>query len=430
MSPSLPSRHSNDNDARTARSMSRRAFRSPLPAYIVAGLICVWTAYGADWPHYRGPDYNGISTEKNLNFGNMSELWKANVDTGFSSLAVVRGLLYTMGNRDGTDVVHCRNAENGDAVWSYSYPCKLDPNMYEGGPNATPTVSGGKVYTVSKEGHLLCFDAKTGKKHWERNAVRDFGASRPAWGFSGSATVIGDAVIFNVGPAGLALHKDTGETLWSSGSGISGYATPVPYSFRDEVAVVIFGAERLNGARVVDGKSLWSHKWKTDYEVNAADPVVFGNYVFLSSGYGKGCAVVDVGGAEPVALWTNKEIRNHFSSSVLWRGHVYGFDGNANRRSRLVCATSAAGAVKWQTEDVGFGSVILADGRLIMLNEGGELVVATATQDGYREVARKHILKGKCWTAPALSNGRIYARAAGGDLVCIDVRMPENEGAK
>ena len=399
---------------------------------IISGLFVVMGCWGylsseasesSGWPCFRGPNHDGISLEKNLKTDKLKKLWGAKVNTGFSGIIVVDGNLYTMGNKKDRDIVYCLDAKNGKIVWKYDYGCKLDPNLYEGGPNATPTFYENKIYTLSREGHMYCLDAKTGKAYWARFAQDDFEIKPPTWGFSGSPLVMDNKVLYNLGSAGLALDKDTGREIWSSGGGVSGYATPVPYTIYEHTWVAFFGAKALIGVNPKNGKKLWQYPWKTSYKINAADPIFFNNYAFISSGYNTGCALIDISKKKPEEVWVAKKVlRNQFSSSVLWRGHIYGIDGNVNRRNKFTCLELASGAVKWSSKSIGFGSLIIADNKLIILNEKGHLIIAEARSDKYNEISRRRILLGKCWTVPTLCDGKLFARNAEGSLVCLDMK--------
>src|SRR5947209_15514755 len=205
----------------------------------------------SDWPNWRGPSHNGISEEAGWTTAWPSEgpkqLWKASVGTGFSSVAVAHGRLFTLGNSAEIDTVFCLDAESGKEIWKHSYPCALEPIYHEGGPGSTPTADGERVYTMSKRGHLFCFDAATGKILWEKDLLGDLHVGRPRWGFAGSPLMEGNLVILNLGTAGTALDKATGKIVWTSGTNASGYATPVPYSVDGDRSVVIFSGKALFG---------------------------------------------------------------------------------------------------------------------------------------------------------------------------------------
>lgn len=383
----------------------------------------------ADWPRWRGPDLNGISKETGWTTqfpaSGPKVLWKANVGTGFSSIAVANGRAYSMGNKADTDTVYCFDAETGKVLWRHAYPCELLDKYYEGGPGSTPTVDGDRVYTFSKTGELFCLDATGGKVIWSKNLARELGAKLPTWALAGSVLVEGDRLLLNLGDAGTAVDKQTGKVLWTSGKGPAGYATPVPFGSGDDRAVAIFGEKHVCAVRVQDGKELWRHPWKTSYEVNGADPIVLdarGERVFISSGYNRGCALLRIADGKPAVLWENKNMRNQFNPSVRIDGHIYGIDDDAGKNNTsLKCVDLETGAVRW-SEPTRFGSLLAADGKLIVLNERGLLMIVEAAPGAAKVLARAQVLGGKCWTTPALANGRIYCRNAAGDLVCLDVK--------
>lgn len=383
-------------------------------------IAAVVSAQAADWPRFRGPDQNGISKETGLNAkaleGGGKILWKTNIGTGFSSITVANGRVYTMGNASASDLVSCLDAGTGKEIWKHSYAEELKPNLYEGGPNATPTVDGDRVYTLSKTGKAFCLDAAKGTVVWEKDLAKDLGAKKPEWGFSGSVLIEGDLAIYNVGSAGTALNKKSGEIVWKSGTGVAGYSQVITATIgRDRLAILMAASDAI-ALNPKTGAVVWSHPWKTSYDVNAADPIVSGNKVFVSSGYNHGASVFEVVDNKPKVIWENKNLRNQFSSSVLWNGHVYGMD-----ESQLRCVDFATGEVKWTDKATGKGTLILADGKIVALSEKGELIFAEASPEAFKPLGRAQILGGKCWTSPALSNGKLYARNAKGDLVCVDL---------
>ncbi|MBM3459182.1 MAG: alcohol dehydrogenase, partial [Armatimonadetes bacterium] len=214
------------------------------------------------------------------------------------------------------------------------------------------------------------------------------------------------------------LNKKTGAVEWASGRGSSGYATPTPFTVAGQSGVAFFSGTGLAGLDPANGRPRWQFRWSTNYDVNAADPLFTSDSVFVSSGYGVGCALVRLTGGPPRPVWQNKNMRNHFHSSILISGAVYGNDDG-----RLRCLDLASGAEKWGGPAIGKGGLIAASGKLIILTERGELVVAEAKPDRYTELARARVVdRGECWTQPTLANGRIYARSHSGELVCVDVR--------
>jgi len=381
-------------------------------------------ARAADWPRWRGPEGNGISRETRWNpralAGGAKVLWEASIGTGFSSVAVSGGYLYAMGNQSGTDTVYCFDAETGRQVWTHSYPCAV--GSYPG-PRATPAVTDGMVYTLSREGHVFALDAATGRVRWQKHLVKDYGAMAPGWDFAGSPVVAGDRIIVNASRSGLALDRHTGKALWIGARSRAGYATPVIAELRGRPGVVIFGETATYGVDLDSGDVLWSFDWRNSSEVNAADPVVFDDKVFVASAYGKGCALYDVGGRSPRPVWQNNLFQTHFSSFVHLDGYIYGIDGDARRASGgvLRCVEAATGKEMW-SERVGFGSLIAVDGHLVVLNSSGTLLVTPAGPSGYRELAQASLPRDQYWSPPAFAQGRLFVRNLRGGLFAIDMR--------
>ena len=383
------------------------------------------TAQAADWPNYRGPGYNGITTETGWksNWGDAGPkvLWKKSVGIGFSSITVADGQVYAMGNTGktgNTDIVYCFDATTGRDKWTHSYPCPLEPKYYEGGTLSTPTVDGDRVYTLSKMGSLFCLNAADGKVVWQKELNKAMGNELPTWHFSSSALIVDDMLVLNIGDAGLALNKHTGEQIWMNGKGICGYATPVPFEMNGQSGLAIFGKNSIIAVSPVNGKKLWEFPWVTKHDVNAADPIIFGNYVFITSGYNRGCALLEIKDGKVTKVWESRVMRTQINCCVLYDGFLYGFD-----ESTFKCIAPMDGTEKWSERSLGKGSLLMsADGRMIIMSDKGELVIAQANEQQFKSLARVQILpKKRCWTTPVLANGKIYARNAFGDMVCVDV---------
>lgn len=383
------------------------------------------TAGAEDWPRWRGPNLNGISSEKGWTTqwpaNGPKTLWKASVGTGFSSMAVAQGRLYTMGYGEEKDVVYCLDAKNGKILWQHEYDSDLGDKYFEGGPTSTPTVDGNSVYALSRWGDIFSFEAATGKIQWSKNVQKETNVRIPSWGFSGSPLVQGDLLLLTIGEAGLALEKATGKIVWSSANKDAGYSTPVPFKRGGADLAIVSSGKAFIAVDVKTGKQVWSFPWSTQYGVNAADPIVQEDYVFISSGYNKGGALLKLGEGEPKAIWQSKEMRNQMNPSVLVNGHLFGVDGDTTSKASLKCVDFLTGAVKWTEPRVGSGSVTVADGKLIVLSDKGELMIAEASPAAFKPMARAQVLGGKCWTVPVLANGKIYCRNVTGDLVCLDV---------
>ena len=384
-------------------------------------LVCmVSVSQGTDWPQFRGPHRDGISGENGWYVpGAVAKtVWTTEVGVGHAAVSIQQGRLYTMGNQQGTDVVFCLEAATGKLVWRYAYPC-ASGNFP--GPRSTPTVDGPRVYTLGREGLLLCLDSGKGIVVWQRDLRKDMNATPPQWGFASSPLVIGERVIVNVGTNGLAVDRLTGKTVWESGAAGASYASPVPYQWKGLPAVLVFATAAISAVDAGTGQVWWSHPWKTGCDVNAADPLPIQDRVLITSGYGHGASLLNVAGDVPKVEWVNKNLISHFSSPVLSGTQVYGVHGDAGD-GELRCLDLATGAVKWRNPDVGFGSLIMAGGKLLFLSEKGLLVVMEDDPEACRELWRGKILDATCWTMPVLCNGLIFCRNDKGHLVCLDLR--------
>lgn len=372
-----------------------------------------------DWYQWRGSNRDGISNEKGWTYAWSQEgpkkLWEASLGKGFSSVSVSKGKIYAMGNENKTDTVYCFDANNGSRIWKYSYHCPAEGGGHPG-PGSTPTVDGNCVYTLSREGDFFCFDANTGNVIWYKDVKKEFSAKPPSWQFTSSPLVYGNIVIVDVGIT-VALDKISGKLAWKTQDYEGGYSSPYAFKRGNTNIIAVYNGFGLVLLDPKTGQELGKQKFQIDNRVNVATPIVSDNKAFVSSGYGKGCALIDVSTNNLSIIWENKNMKNHFNSCVLFNGYLYGFD-----ESELKCLDFQTGNVKWSQKGLGKSSLMIADGKMIILTEKGELVIAEANSDSYKELARAKVLGGLCWTVPVLSGGKIYCRNHEGNLICLEVK--------
>lgn len=378
-------------------------------------------AADTDWAQWRGPDRTGVSTETGWTTEWPADgpkvLWKANLGKGYSSFSIADGKVYTMGFDDGKDTVWCFKADTGDVVWQHSYPSEAGDYP---GPRCTPTVDGKAVYTLGRLGDLFCLNAATGKVVWSKHLVKDFGAKRSQWHFACSPLVLGNALILDAGIT-LALNKGTGDVLWKTDVENAGYSSPIPFKVGQTILLALFPEYGPVVRNAIDGKELGRVRWKTSYGVNAATPIIVDDQIFISSGYGVSHAVYALSDSGLKEVWKNKNMKNHANSCVLWNGYLYGFDGQVDA-GPLTCVEFKTGERKWAENSLRAGSLMIADGKIIAIGNAGDLAVAEASPDGFKELARANVLGKTCWTMPILSGGRIYCRNEKGQMVCLDVK--------
>jgi outer membrane protein assembly factor BamB len=384
-----------------------------------------------DWPCWRGPRADGISRETGLLKTWPKEgprvLWQAQLSGGYSAVAVAQGRLYTHTAKDKKEeIVVCLDAATGTDVWRYRYPCDYDKyltlrELYDRGPRATPAVDGAYVYTIGTTGIVLCLEAQTGKKVWERDLLKIAGRSCPPQGYCSSPLIVGDYLFVHPGGSEgnsiAALNKKDGRIVWQALNDTPSYATPIAIDFLGSPQVVYFTGDAVVGLAPKDGRLLWRHPWQTEPPIHGATPIYMDGQVFISSNYGVGAAVLRLHKeGNPEEVWKSRSMQNQYATSVLYQGHLYGFSG-----FRLRCVDFATGKPCWDKTGFHKGSLLIADGRLIILGEDGVLVLAEATPKAYIEISRCKPLEGACCTVPVVAGGRLYIRNEN-LLLALDVK--------
>ena len=379
-----------------------------------------------DWPRFFGPFGNGIAPDTGLNHDwgarPPARLWQVALgDGGFAGPSVAGGKVYLIDHAGDQDLVRALSLEDGTEIWRHPYPETTEADN-NGHARTTPCVADGKVYVLSRLGLLLCLNAENGEPIWSRDLVAEFAGKRPQWFYAGSPIVDGDRLIVCPGGPGasvVALNKATGETLWQGGGDDpAGYSTPMIAEILGVKQYVVFTAAALVGVAADSGQLLWRLPWKTAYGVNADTPLVAGNSVFGTSGYGHGCALVEITPQGPALSWESKEIAAHFNSPVAYNSLIFGIGDPGF----LVCLDPATGTALWKQPGFEKGGVVAVDDTLLALaGDSGALVMVAATGQGYQELGRFTPLGGQSWTAPIVADGKLIVRNTQA-LACFDLR--------
>jgi outer membrane protein assembly factor BamB len=382
-------------------------------------------ALAADWPQYQGPGRDSISAETGLNKDWNARppqlLWRIPLgDNGFAGPSVVGGKLFIVDHAGDQDIVRALKLETGEEIWRTGYTDTSRDNY--GFSRCTPTYSDGRLYTISRMGWVVCLNAETGEKLWAKNLVSDFNGKRPQWDYSMSAPVDGDRLILSPGGAGgtlLVLNKLTGEKLFSGGSDdVAGYSTPTWAVLDGKKQYIVFTGVSLVGHDGETGNMLWRYPWKTEWDVNAATPIVMGDTVFIASGYKHGCALLRFTADSVSEIWSNKEIQPHFNTPVLVDGLLYGITDPGD----MVCLDPKTGATLWRQKGFEKGGCIYVDGTIIGMNgKGGDVVMVQATPEAYKELGRINPLGGQSWTAPIVADGKLIVRNRK-EIACLDLK--------
>jgi len=381
---------------------------------LVLTLILAFSAMAADWPQWRGPNRDGISSETGLlsswPSGGPKVLWKTTgLGIGYSSFSIVGGRMYTQGQRGKQEFVLALDVKTGNKLWE-TVTSRDFENDRGSGPRGTPTFDNGKLYAMTGEGTVVCLDAATGKIVWQIDSVKKFGGSIPHWGYSESPLIDGDRVIVMPGGRGaslVSLDKKTGEVQWKTGDDHAGYSSAILADVGGAKQVVVLSGQSAFGVQESTGELLWRYGKVANNVANIATPIYHDGEVFLSSAYDTGCALLKLNPKGMQEVYFNRDMMNHYSSSILLDGVLYGYSN-----ALLTAMDFKTGKQLWRNRSVGKGSVTYADKHLYALGEDGMVGLIEATPDAYKEVSRFEYQKGSLpsWSPLVISDGRMYLR--------------------
>jgi outer membrane protein assembly factor BamB len=383
----------------------------------------------ADWPHLRGPHYDAVSKETGLvewwPERGPPILWTRELGQGYSGFVAVGGRVFTQfQSRSGQSVI-CLDADTGAEIWSQRVDWPWQAAGGYPGPYSTPTWSNDRVYYATPSGLVGCLDAGDGRALWSVDVRKKFNGRGTEFGYAATPLVEDGRVIVPVGGPGaslVALNADNGSTMWTAGDDAASYSPAYPITFRGRRLVVAFLCNSIVAHDPATGERLWRQELSTDYDEHSAWPLYAEPHLCIAAPFRVGARLLRLdetrAGIESKEVWASRSLSNDVCSSVLTNGHVYGFDlhqlqASAHRASRglFKCLDFVTGAVRWETDRVGQATVLVADGKLILLNDTGTLILARANASTYEELARARVLDGGiCWTPPTLSNGRLFVR--------------------
>jgi outer membrane protein assembly factor BamB len=373
---------------------------------------------GAEWSGFRGPERDGVvrgvRIETDWSAAPPKELWRRAVGPGWSSFAVQDGLLYTQEQRGEEEVVACYNAQTGEPVWRHADPVRFYESNGGTGPRGTPTLHGGRVYTVGATGVVNALDAATGAAVWSRNVAVDAERQVPAWGFSSSPLVIGDQVVVAASGQLVAYDVATGKPRWFGPKLGGGYSSPHLTTLGGTTQILLASGGGVTSVAPADGKQLWQYQWGEDATSIVQPALMPEGDVLISAATGFGAL-----GLRRLALargpdgwtaserWTSQGLKPYFNDFVVHEGHAYGFDGRI-----LSCIDLADGRRKWKGGRFGHGQLVLLPEQdlLLVLSEDGELGLVKAAPDQFTELARVKAIEGKTWNHPALARDVVLVR--------------------
>ncbi len=434
------SRSNDSHYAQLEQNRNQQAAQQPAPAAAVPSpspSASVAASPGASpvaappsrnyWTNFRGPKRDGkyeeASVSTNWPASGLHQLWKQPVGIGHASFVVADGKAYTIEQRRSQEVVAAYDINNGHEVWTQKWNAQFTDSTGDG-PRATPTWDQGRIYALGATGELRCLDANSGTVIWGKNILSDNSASNLPWAMAASPLIVDDKVIVLPGGANgksvVAYNKNNGAPVWKVLDDPQAYVSPMLVELAGRRQIVVVSSYRVVGLAPENGALLWSYSWNTDNGINVSQPVIVDrNRFFISSGYGKGAALVEVKGSgnsfTASTIWENKNMKNKFNPSVLHNGYVYGLDEGI-----LVCLDVNTGERKWKEGRYGYGQVILAGDHLIVTSDQGDVALVKASPDKYTEVARFTAVSGQTWNYPAIASGKLLVRNSN-EMAAFDI---------
>jgi outer membrane protein assembly factor BamB len=410
-----------------------------LPFLVATGLALAVACPASDWPQFLGPNRNGVCEESPLadNWPRSGPpvVWQSAVGHGWSGPVLAEGKLILCHRQGDQEMVACLDSRTGNPLWNFAYPTSYQDDFgFDDGPRATPSISGGRIYTFGPQGMLHCLELQTGKKRWSVDTKKEYQAGNGFFGLACSPLVEGDAVLLNIGGAKgagiVAFNKTDGKLLWKTSDDEASYSSPIAASINGGRYVLFLTREGLVGVDPLGGEIRFQYSWhsRNRMSVNAATPLILGNNIFLSASYGTGAILLRVQENNLEKVWSSDDLlSNHYATSIEFNGFLYGIHGRADPgfspRPKLRCVDLKAQKVCWETDSVGAASITRAGSRLLILTEKGDLVVANATPEGFQPKARARVLSSEVRAFPGVADGFFYARSKD-QLVCLDLRQP------
>jgi outer membrane protein assembly factor BamB len=377
-----------------------------------------------EWPQWRGPNRDDVSLETGLldqwPEGGPRQVWHSEAGgLGYSGFSIAGGRLFTMGGDSESEFVLCMDAATGKEIWRTPID-KLFVNNWGDGPRSTPTISGDHVYALASAGTVACLAVADGKLKWKQN-LTEFGGKVPSWGYSESVLVDGDKVVCTPGgPKGalLALDAKTGEKIWQSTlyTELAHYSSIIIADHPKKRHYVQLTDKAFVGIDPENGMVLWRHKWDGTVAI-IPTPIYTDQKVYVTSGYGAGCTLVDISDLEnPKEVWFNKKMKNHHGGVILVNGHYYGFSDGVG----WLCQGGEDGNVVWnEKNELGKGTIAYADGRFYIVDERtGDVALIEANTEEWVEKGRFTLApqseqrksEGRIWVHPVVAGGKLYLR--------------------
>jgi outer membrane protein assembly factor BamB len=387
----------------------------------------------ASWPQWGGPNRNFMTDSRGLASkwpaSGPKKLWSRALGEGHSSIAADGGRLYTMYRplgmlamvrRSQEEVVAALDAATGATIWEHRYPSSTSGiDFSEGaGPHATPLITADRVFAAGSRKELFALDKANGQMVWSHDLIKEFGAPGPDRGYSCSPLLYNGTIIVSVGGPGqtlAAFNEKTGALVWKAGDFKTSPASPIVIDVDGQKQLLYFGGDEIVGVDPSNGRTLWTHPHKTDWGLNISTPIwsPADHLLFVSSAYGTGSRAIELhhasGKTTPTEKWFSGRMRIHIGTAIRVGNYVYGSSGDFGP-AFITAIDVSSGKIAWQDRSFSRAQLLYADGKLVILDEDGNLGLATVTPEGLQVLAKAPVLDNLAWTPPTLVGTRLFAR--------------------
>jgi len=421
------------DDIMTVMRLKRACLGAAIVAIVSQPPRPALTAAATDWTQWGGPSRNFVSPSTGLAAswpsGGPRRLWSRALGEGHSSILVEAGRLYTMYRpaglatyvrRSQEEVVTALDAATGKTIWEYKYPAPTDDVDFSqgAGPHSTPLIIGNRLFATSTRRELFALDKTTGKRLWSHDMIKEYGAPSPGRGYTCSPIAYeGNLIVTMGGPnqAVASFNQETGALVWKAGSGETSPASPILIDVDGQRQLVMFAGDSIVGMNPSNGQTLWTRTHKTDWGLNISTPLwsPADHLLFISSAYNTGSRVLDLrqsGGQTTVTeKWYSRRMRVHIGTVIRLGNYFYASSGDFGP-SFLTAVDVVSGQIKWQDRSFSRSQLLLADGKIILLDEDGTLGLATVSPEGLKVLGRASVLQNISWTPPTLSGTTLYVR--------------------
>jgi len=372
----------------------------------------------SNWLQFRGNERSGISAEtgitKDWSVKAPQLLWKTEIGSGFSEIVLLNNKIYTMESdsidpQTGSEYISAYEMETGKLIWKTKVDSIfIDIDGWGNGPRSTPVIDNNTAFCLSSFGKFTAVSINDGKILWQKNFLTEYESTTPRWGFSTSPLVFGENVVIEVGGTNsrtlAAFNKNSGELVWAKANGAADYGSPILAEINGQKQIIYANGKTLYSFND-KGDTLWTFKMPIQRAPTAAPIFIAPDKIFVSTLGTVGFVILKVENNRPKEILQGTNIKNDFSSSCYYNGHIYGFN-----TAVLQCNSAETGATLWVKRGYGKGSLILVDGQLIVLSDQGKLIFVEATPEKYNEIGNIQAIDGKSWTAPSFGNGKVFVR--------------------